>query len=93
LLIAAFGGAIFLAGSRRLLLFNDLMRRGGDMWRDQKLILLFLGRPIWQSFRWGRRILIVRNLGHPMRIVFTYHDDMPTGSGGKFEEFVSSLDA
>lgn len=35
--------------------------------------------------------LIVQCLGHPFRITLSYHDDIPKGAGGKFEEFVSKV--
>ena len=39
------------------------------------------------------RDMILRNLGHPYRVSFTYFEEMPSGSRGKFEEFVSEVSA
>jgi len=39
------------------------------------------------------RELIVRNLGHPFRITFTYLDEIPAGPRGKYEEFISKVEA
>ena len=33
-----------------------------------------------------------KNLGFPFNITITYHDDIPTGATGKFEEFISLVD-
>jgi hypothetical protein len=30
-------------------------------------------------------------LGHPFRIRFTFHDEIPKGPTGKFEEFISHV--
>jgi phenylacetate-CoA ligase len=35
--------------------------------------------------------LIRGRLGHPFALTFTYHDDIPRSSGGKYEEFRSEL--
>jgi phenylacetate-CoA ligase len=39
------------------------------------------------------RAMMVRNLGHPFRITFTYFDEIPLGPRGKYEEFVSEVSA
>lgn len=38
------------------------------------------------------RDLLLRNLGHPFRITFTYLDEIPTGPRGKYEEFISKVE-
>ena len=35
---------------------------------------------------------VIRRLGHPFRITFSYLDEIPRGPGGKFEEFVARLE-
>lgn len=35
--------------------------------------------------------LVRRCLGYPFRVVLSYHDDIPAGSNGKFEEFVCKV--
>ena len=35
--------------------------------------------------------LMQRNLGHPFRIAFSFHADIPRGPSGKFEEFISEI--
>ena len=37
------------------------------------------------------REIILTRLGHPFDIVLTYHDDIPRGAGGKFEDFKSEI--
>jgi len=37
--------------------------------------------------------LILRRIGHPFRLTFAYCDRIERGAGGKFEEFVSRIDA
>ena len=37
------------------------------------------------------RVVMLRNLGHPFRITFTYHDEIPPSPRGKFEEFISEV--
>jgi phenylacetate-CoA ligase len=39
------------------------------------------------------RALILRRIGHPFRLTFSYCEHIERGAGGKFEEFVSRLDA
>jgi len=39
------------------------------------------------------RELILRRIGHPFRLTFAYCDRIERGAGGKFEEFVSRIDA
>lgn len=39
------------------------------------------------------RQTMLRHLGHPIRIFFTYHDELLPGPSGKFEEFVSEVRA
>ena len=34
---------------------------------------------------------IVSRFGYPFEVTFTYHDEIPRGAGGKFEEFKSEL--
>jgi phenylacetate-CoA ligase len=31
------------------------------------------------------------SLGYPFRIFFTYHQEIPRGAGGKYEDFISEL--
>lgn len=37
------------------------------------------------------RTTIQDHLGHPFELVFTYHDEIPRGAGGKFEDFKSEI--
>jgi len=37
------------------------------------------------------RELMIRNLGHPFRITFTYLDEIPLSPRGKYEEFISKV--
>ncbi len=39
------------------------------------------------------RAVMQQNLGHPFRITFSYHDEIPPSPRGKFEEFVSEVTA
>lgn len=37
------------------------------------------------------RAVMLRNLGHPFNVSFTYHDEIPPSPRGKFEEFISEV--
>jgi len=37
------------------------------------------------------REIIIKNLGHPFHITFSYHDDIPKSTTGKFEEFICEI--
>lgn len=55
---------------------------------EQKLVV---SKPLTAKQEEQMKALIVRSLGHPFRVTFTYHDDIPRSPSGKFEEFVCEV--
>jgi phenylacetate-CoA ligase len=52
---------------------------------------LVVSEPLTAEQEARMRALMQRSLGHPYRITFTYHDDIPPSPRGKFEEFISEV--
>ncbi len=48
-------------------------------------------RPLTSDEESRLRTVVQKHLGHPFEIEFTYHDDIPRGASGKFEDFRSEL--
>ncbi len=48
-------------------------------------------RPLTSDEEGRLRTVVQKHLGHPFEIEFTYHDDIPRGASGKFEDFRSEL--
>ncbi len=46
-------------------------------------------KPITLSQEAALKKFCQKNLGYPFNILITYHEDIPTGPSGKYEEFVS----
>jgi len=55
---------------------------------EQKLVV---SKPLTREQEEAMKALIVRSLGHPFRVTLTYHDDIPRGASGKFEEFICEV--
>ncbi|WP_193368343.1 phenylacetate--CoA ligase family protein [Pelagibius marinus] len=53
---------------------------------------MVVSAPLTPEQEEATRELMVRNLGHPFRITFTYLDEIPLGPRGKYEEFISKVD-
>ncbi len=56
---------------------------------DEVEFKLVLDRPFSEEETQKVTQLMQNNLGHPFRIRFSYHESLPKGPTGKFEEFVS----
>ncbi len=52
---------------------------------------MVVSEPLTREQEDKMRALIIKNLGHPFRITFSYHDEIPRGPRGKFEEFISEV--
>lgn len=52
---------------------------------------LVVAEPLTREQEEQMRDLMLRSLGHPFNITFTYHDEIPPSPRGKFEEFVSEV--
>ncbi len=52
---------------------------------------LVVSEPLTAEQEEQMRAVMQRNLGHPFRITFTYHDEIPPSPRGKFEEFISEV--
>ncbi|MEO3430743.1 hypothetical protein AAFN88_17955 [Pelagibius sp. CAU 1746] len=52
---------------------------------------MVVSEPLTEAEEAAQRALIVKNLGHPFEIVFSYHDRLSERDSGKFEEFVSDM--
>ncbi|NIA68782.1 phenylacetate--CoA ligase family protein [Pelagibius litoralis] len=53
--------------------------------------LMVVSAPVTPKQEEHMRALIVRNLGHPFNVTFTYVDEIPLSPRGKYEEFVSEV--
>jgi phenylacetate-CoA ligase len=52
---------------------------------------LVVSEPLTAEQEDRMRAVMLRNLGHPFSITFTYHDEIPPSPRGKFEEFISEV--
>ena len=57
---------------------------------DMKLVC---DRPLSGAEEAKLRDIILNRLGHPFEIAFSYHDEIPRGPGGKFEDFKCDIEA
>ena len=48
-------------------------------------------RPVTSAEEEGIRSILIRELGYPFEIVFSYQQAIPRSTGGKYEDFVSRL--
>ena len=53
---------------------------------------LVTGRPLTSAEEEDLRAHLLKRLGHPFRFTFTYLDEFPLSTSGKFETFVSEVD-
>ncbi len=53
--------------------------------------LMVVSEPVTPEQEEQMRALILRNLGHPFNVTFTYVDEIPLSPRGKYEEFVSEV--
>ncbi|MBX3663338.1 MAG: phenylacetate--CoA ligase family protein [Burkholderiales bacterium] len=56
-------------------------------------VLLVVARALTAAEESALRELILRNLGHPFSVRFSYRDDIPRTASGKYEEFRSEVSA
>ena len=56
-------------------------------------VLLVAARPLTADEESALRALILRNLGHPFSVRFSYREDIPRTASGKYEEFRSEVAA
>ncbi|MDP1708742.1 MAG: phenylacetate--CoA ligase family protein [Gammaproteobacteria bacterium] len=54
-------------------------------------VKLVMPRPLTQDEQDKMTAILHTSLGHPFDIMFSYHDDIPRSTGGKFEEFMSKV--
>ncbi|MGD1878936.1 MAG: phenylacetate--CoA ligase family protein [Kiloniellaceae bacterium] len=52
---------------------------------------MVVAEPLTPEQEEQTRVLMLRNLGYPFRITFTYHDEIPLSPRGKYEEFISKV--
>lgn len=52
---------------------------------------MVVSEPLTPDQEEATKDLLVKCLGHPFRVTITYHDEIPRGPSGKFEEFVSEV--
>lgn len=55
--------------------------------------LMVVTEPLTPEEEAAQKALIVKNFGHPFEVKLTYLDAIPKRGAGKFEEFVSEVDA
>lgn len=54
-------------------------------------VALVLARPLLPAETEALRALILKNLGHPFKVLFVYRDSIPRSAGGKYEDFRSEV--
>lgn len=54
-------------------------------------VALVVARPLSPAETEALRALILKNLGHPFRVLFVYRDSIPRSAGGKYEDFRSEV--
>ena len=54
-------------------------------------VSLVVVRPLTVDEEGALRVLVLRNLGHPFEVTFSYHDDIPRLASGKYEDFRSEV--
>lgn len=54
-------------------------------------VALVVARPLTVQEEETLRGLILKNLGHPFNLVFSYRDEIPLAASGKFEDFRSEV--
>jgi phenylacetate-CoA ligase len=54
-------------------------------------VKLVADRPLTDEEAGQLRELIHLRIRHPFQVTFTYHDEIPRGPGGKYEDFKSEL--
>ena len=55
--------------------------------------LMVVTEPLTPEEEAAQKALIAKNLGHPFEVTLTYVDEIPKRGAGKFEEFISEVDA
>lgn len=55
--------------------------------------LMVVSEPLTPEEEAAQKALIVKNFGHPFEIKLTYVDEIPKRGAGKFEEFISEVEA
>lgn len=55
--------------------------------------LMVVSEPLTAAEEAAQRALIMKNFGHPFEVKLTYLDQIPKRGSGKFEEFVSEVEA
>ncbi len=58
---------------------------------DRLEVRIVPGRPFTDAEEKKAREGMIDRIGHPFEITFTYHDEIPRGPGGKYEDFKSEL--
>ncbi len=58
---------------------------------DRLEVKIVPGRPFTDSDENRVRQSMRERIGHPFQIIFTYHDEIPRGPGGKYEDFKSDI--
>lgn len=76
----------YLAITRAIKRYQLVQRAVGEL--ECRLVAL---EPLTAEQEERIRQTMLRHLGHPLRISFTYHDELLPGPTGKFEEFVSEV--
>lgn len=76
----------YLSITQAIKRYQLVQRRVGEL--ECRLVAL---SPLTPEQEEQIRQTMLRHLGHPIRIYFTYHDELLPGPGGKFEEFVSEV--
>lgn len=55
--------------------------------------LMVVTEPLTAEEEAAQKALIIKNFGHPFEVKLTYLDEIPKRGAGKFEEFISEVDA
>ena len=55
--------------------------------------LMVVSEPLTPQEEAAQKALIVKNFGHPFEVKLTYLDEIPKRGAGKFEEFISEVEA
>ena len=53
--------------------------------------VIFKGEQVTKAQEDAVKKYVQKNFGHPFNITITYHDDIPLGPTGKYEEFISHV--
>ena len=59
---------------------------------DRLEVRLVAERPLTDDEATQLRGMILERIKHPFEITLSYHDEIPRGPGGKYEDFTSELE-